>query len=694
MSNYRDDTTDTAIARDATWAGLAAIADNTARIKELFVLAIAALSINSAVASDEISSRAVFYVEDVAAVSDAAIHRLTAKNNASSIAFGADRLVYKQRTIASDTAFLGDAWLTNSFSLTINKAIAQDSATSLRRHSSLLADAAVIKDSMPALTKDLSNEQAKALDKTFGKKYHSYTLADEFTALDAVFDDINRRTSTTVSDSAFIVDSITLTKVRNTLVEQALAIDETSIAIRPKVTEISADVAKAADELSLCAITVVSFDEALVSDSVTSAAGAIVSNKARATDEFVCQKMSSVWLNDTVKPSDDHWLKFSSLTSSASLLSDYTPSRLRARIQAIDLAAATDSINLVQISVLSDKASASDTLSYRKVASVWFDDIVKPKDTHWLIFAASTDDSFLAQDTVARKLRARLLATDTAKSSDSVKLNQIALLTEKVAVSDATTAKRIVAKTSTDTAKANERWIVVDTQWLSDTAVTADTQLSIAIKRSVAADTATALDFIQFGRGSKTVVLNDKALLGDFVVGTLRGFTTVADIAVITDESILPKLDGFSAWTSNTETWAMSRYEGLPVNRLTVINGVVYGESDDGVYRMDISDEIVSANVTTGKIDFGDSLVHPSAAYLEYETDGNINMQVVTTQSGQAANYQYLLPKETARNLTNGRILFGRGLRGRHFTFVLNISAKEGYINNLSIEALPTKRRV
>ena len=618
MSNYRDDTTDTAIAVDSTWAGLTAIADNTARIKELFIVAVAALSINSAVASDEISWRAVFYAEDVAVVSDAAAHRLTAKNNASSIAFGNDRLIYSQRVIASEAAFLSETWRTNSFSLTINNAIVQDSATSLRHHSSLISDTAAIKDSMPALIRDLSTEQAKALDKTFGKKYHSYTLVDEFTALDAVFDDINRRTSATVADSASVVDSIILTKVRNTLVEQALAMDDTSIAIRPKVTEISADVAKAADELSLCAITVVSFDEALASDSVTSAAGAIVNNKAKVTDEFVCQKTSSVWLNDTAKPSDDHWLKFATLTSSTALSGDYAPSRLRARLQAVDLATAIDSIDIVQVSVLSDKASASDDVSFSKVA----------------------------------------------------------------------------AKLSTDDIVASEQWLYVNEQWILDSALITNDLMGAAISRNVIGDAATATDFIQFDRGNKTVLLDDKARAFDFVASVMRGFTTVADIAVMTDESMLPKLDGFSAWTSNTETWAMSRYEGLPVNRLTVINGVVYGESDDGVYRMDISDEIVSANVTTGKVDFGDGLVHPSAAYLEYETDGNINMQVVTTQSGRAAGYRYLLPRETARNLTNGRILFGRGLRGRHFTFVLNISAKEGYINNLAIEALPTKRRV
>jgi hypothetical protein len=281
-----------------------------------------------------------------------------------------------------------------------------------------------------------------------------------------------------------------------------------------------------------------------------------------------------------------------------------------------------------------------------------------------------------------------------AAATDSINLVQISLLSDKALASDDVSFSKVAAKLSADDIVAGEQWLYVNEQWILDSALITNDLTGAATSRNVIGDTATATDFIQFDRGSKTVVLNDKALLGDFVIGTLRGFTTVADIAVITDESILPKTDGFSAWTSNTETWAMSRYEGLPVNRLTVINGVVYGESDDGVYRMDISDTTVNANVTTGKVDFGDSLVHPSAAYLEYETDGNINMQVVTTQSGQATGYRYLLPRETAKKLTNGRILFGRGLRGRHFTFVLNISAKEGYINNLAIEALPTKRRV
>ena len=79
MSNYRDDTTDTAIAGDATWAGLTAIADNTARVKELFVLAIAVLSINSAVASDELTGRVVSQIQSSAVASDSVFGNLTAK---------------------------------------------------------------------------------------------------------------------------------------------------------------------------------------------------------------------------------------------------------------------------------------------------------------------------------------------------------------------------------------------------------------------------------------------------------------------------------------------------------------------------------------------------------------------------------------------------------------------------------------
>ncbi|MBX6209533.1 hypothetical protein ISD46_33795, partial [Pseudomonas aeruginosa] len=56
--------------------------------------------------------------------------------------------------------------------------------------------------------------------------------------------------------------------------------------------------------------------------------------------------------------------------------------------------------------------------------------------------------------------------------------------------------------------------------------------------------------------------------------------------------------------------------------------------------------------------------------------------------------YSYPLESEPADELTNGRFKFGRGLRGRHFTFTLRLTGRHGYINDLSVESAPTNRRV
>lgn len=91
------------------------------------------------------------------------------------------------------------------------------------------------------------------------------------------------------------------------------------------------------------------------------------------------------------------------------------------------------------------------------------------------------------------------------------------------------------------------------------------------------------------------------------------------------------------------------------------------------------------------------SIVHPLGAYLEYELSGNtrkLEIGVSTTQSGTKQTYYYVLPTEKSDDLTNGRVLFGRGLRGRHFAFEIKISGEQGYINDLNIDLSATKRRV
>lgn len=209
------------------------------------------------------------------------------------------------------------------------------------------------------------------------------------------------------------------------------------------------------------------------------------------------------------------------------------------------------------------------------------------------------------------------------------------------------------------------------------------------------------IDSISFGdQDLSSVQLHNHAIdtmqLGDGTQSKLTGRTDSNDYLSLYDELKDSKVYG-QAWTANTKTWAMSRYMPYAFDGLTVINNKLYGWNAKGVFLMDVPSSSIHGFIQTGKLDFGESLVHPTAAFLEYEMSGaakQLDIAVTTTQSGQPSTYTYMLPKETAEHLTNGRVLFGRGLRGRHFSFGISILAQSAKINSLSLEFTKTARRI
>lgn len=106
--------------------------------------------------------------------------------------------------------------------------------------------------------------------------------------------------------------------------------------------------------------------------------------------------------------------------------------------------------------------------------------------------------------------------------------------------------------------------------------------------------------------------------------------------------------------------------------------------------------EYINSKIVTGKVDIGGGiLAHPVGAYMEYElSDATSEMIVSATQAGAVQSYGYKLIDGKADELTNGRFIFGRGLRGRHFKFELRLNGVSGHIHDLRIDASATKRRI
>lgn len=178
--------------------------------------------------------------------------------------------------------------------------------------------------------------------------------------------------------------------------------------------------------------------------------------------------------------------------------------------------------------------------------------------------------------------------------------------------------------------------------------------------------------------------------------GHLTAVSRSNDYLVFSDETGKDQASG-QAWTANTDTWAMSRYAPYSFDGVTVINEQLYAWNAQGVFRLGPSSELVHGHIQTGKLDFGEVLVHPTAAFLEYQLSGadkQLSIAVTTTQSGEPSSYTYVLPDEDADHLTNGRVFFGRGLRGRHFSFGISLSAQSASINSLSLDFTKTARRI
>lgn len=275
---------------------------------------------------------------------------------------------------------------------------------------------------------------------------------------------------------------------------------------------------------------------------------------------------------------------------------------------------------------------------------------------------------------------------------------QASVITETAAATDQVFGQRKAASLVVETAKATDatRWAA--SILIQDGATATDLATGRLRARDMLAETAQASDESLDSHQSVSHV-RELGIATSEAFGWLHARNVVEDAAVAEGYPIGGDLGG-QAWTANADSWAMSRYEPYTFSSLAVIDGALYGVAADGVYALSGGQELVTARVTTGKLDMsGGVLVHPLAAYAEYELDSGdqsrAEMVVTTTQGGAKASYTYPMDgPEVADELANGRFKFGKGLRGRHFAYELRITGKRAHINDLRIDLAQTKRRV
>lgn len=377
---------------------------------------------------------------------------------------------------------------------------------------------------------------------------------------------------------------------------------------------------------------------------------------------------------DTLRLSDSTWIIVKATNANEVLrLIDSTQSTIT--VQHHDQFTLSDSFGDSTILNAYDHFTLSDSVSGQKTSSTYLNDWIRLTDVARLQFSDLVEDQLSLDDAAFSITR--------NNSNDSFNL------------ADTITGQRLVTVHVNDQFKLSDTANSVYVEQLTDSILLGDFTTSKLYGKSYAVDSLILgdEDLSSVQLASHAV---DSIRLGDATQSLLTARTDSIDYFSLYDQIKDSKEYG-QAWTANTDTWAMSRYMPFAFDGLAVINDKLYGWNANGVYLMDKPEHSIHGLIQTGKLDFGETLVHPTAAFLEYEmsgTDKQLNIAVTTTQSGKPSTYTYVLPDEQAEHLTNGRVLFGRGLRGRHFAFGISIAARSAKINALSLDFTKTARRI
>lgn len=400
-------------------------------------------------------------------------------------------------------------------------------------------------------------------------------------------------------------------------------------------------------------------DSLVVADEILSVRLNLIEDNLTITDEVQSVFTANGKIYDTVKIADTSYKKLKALDGSDTATIEENFSYAVLHVVADSITAGDDIQAVLKASALiNERFKITDTVLNKKIDTGIVEELLTVIDTIQDKTKVLATDSLVATDLVSGGVKTQQNITDRLKAVDTLVFKITEAINDGFKVSDLVSTQNRFTDTIIDTLNVLDNFI--------------DRPRSV----DLVTDSLRALSETQGFKVAKGQI-SDTVFIEDDVLDNHQ-----ADIA----------------WTSSTDNWSMSRYVGFKYKQLAVINDNLYGVTDHGIELLEYGSQEIEAKITTAKLDLGNgSLVHPLAMYLEYSLSGankSLDVMVGTTQTGDKNTYTYKLPAERSEQLTNGRVLFGRGLRGRHFNFTLNMFGKQGYLNDLSIDIAKTKRRI
>lgn len=400
-------------------------------------------------------------------------------------------------------------------------------------------------------------------------------------------------------------------------------------------------------------------DNLTITDEVQSARLNIIEDSLSVSDEVQSVFIAKGKIYDTVKIADTSYKKLKALDGSDTATIEETFSHAVSHIVTDGITAGDDIQAALKASALiNEHFKITDTVLNKKIDTGIVEELLTVIDTIQDKTKVLTTDSLVATDLVSGGVKTQQNITDRLKVTDTLVFKVTEAINDSFKVSDLVPLQNRFTDTIIDTLNIMDNFI---------------------------------------DRPHKVDLVTDSLRALSAAQGFKIAKGQISDTVFIEDD-VLDNHQSDIAWTSSTDNWSMSRYVGFNYKQLAVINDNLYGVTDHGIELLEYGSHEIEAKITTAKLDLGNgSLVHPLAMYLEYSLSGvnkSIDVMIGTTQTGDRNTYTYTLPAEKSDHLTNGRVQFGRGLRGRHFDFTVNITATAAYINDMNVEVAQTKRRI
>lgn len=239
-------------------------------------------------------------------------------------------------------------------------------------------------------------------------------------------------------------------------------------------------------------------------------------------------------------------------------------------------------------------------------------------------------------------------------------------------------------------------------QGLSELAVSGANITSVIalIRREAAVDvtsTAEASSTVALSGTPETYLLVSNAE-GTSLVQMQLDSTLVIESSADASSEIWYKDPTSKAWVMNTETTAVSWYDGFGFESIASWYGHEFAVGPDGIHELvgnTDNGEHINSTVKSGFDDYKDPHTkRVDNAYFGYTSSGTISVTVETYESGHAP-YVYVLEQRSANAPRNSRITPGKGLWGRYWRMtVRNVDGADFEVHDASVDIATSTRRV